>query len=352
MPMIDSSNSPPRHFSTAGLDGERISSFPIWRAAFAGIFDAMREETAAFEGHLELWATRRFALSTARYSRIVLRAQGTAGYGHLDHFAIRLFTSGKIAGLAGRTTFAAEGGDVLLQDLSQDLTLRCSVEGGATSDVTLWIPRGRFAVGTRDEYALHGLVLKSNTATGAVVGASLRSLSAHVGCVNIQELDALASGLTALVCCAAAYAPVTAAQTKGATPLDSFITIRGFIDRNLSSPKLGAKMIAASFGLSRASLYRLFEPVGGVAGYIRKRRLQRAFQEITASGRANRRIGPIAYRLGFKNVSAFSRTFRSVYGMSPADARRADREEEKPANPPPADAEFSALHQWLTELKP
>ena len=60
------------------------------------------------------------------------------------------------------------------------------------------------------------------------------------------------------------------------------------------------------FGLSRASLYRLFEPAGGIAKYIRKARLSRAFQEITTAELSNRRIGHIAYALGFKNVSAFS----------------------------------------------
>ena len=116
--------------------------------------------------------------------------------------------------------------------------------------------------------------------------------------------------------------PVLATNlAPGGTPLESYVSIRRFIDRHLTSPALSVDMIATSFGLSRATLYRLFEPVGGIATYIRKQKLDRAFQEITAASRSNGRVGPIAYRLGFKNFSAFSRAFRSAYGVSPAEAR-------------------------------
>jgi len=56
----------------------------------------------------------------------------------------------------------------------------------------------------------------------------------------------------------------TAAASGVAIPLASFVTIRRFIDRNLKSPELSPEMIARNFGLSRASLYRLFEPGGGI----------------------------------------------------------------------------------------
>ena len=86
-------------------------------------------------------------------------------------------------------------------------------------------------------------------------------------------------------------------------------------------PDLSADSVAAEFRLSRGSLYRLFEPAGAIAKYIRKGRLNGAFQEITAAELSNRRIGPIAYTLGFKNVSAFSRVFHEVYGVLPGGPR-------------------------------
>ena len=124
-------------------------------------------------------------------------------------------------------------------------------------------------------------------------------------------------------------APKTPGFDAG-SPLETFITIRRFIDRNLAAPKLGPEMIAASFGLSRSTLYRLFEPTGGLSAYIRDVRMRRAYEEITSPARANRRIGPAAFALGFRNFSAFSRAFRETYGLTPA----------KPAKPPPPEPQL------------
>jgi AraC-like DNA-binding protein len=101
----------------------------------------------------------------------------------------------------------------------------------------------------------------------------------------------------------------------------SFITIRRHIDQNITNSSLNAEKLSALFGLSRASLYRLFEPVGGVGHYIRASRLSRAYQEIVAPQNGNRRAGHIAMRLGFPSAAAFNRLFRETYGLSPTQAR-------------------------------
>ena len=101
-----------------------------------------------------------------------------------------------------------------------------------------------------------------------------------------------------------------------------FTTITRFIEANLASRELGIEKITRTFALSRASLYRLFEPVGGVACYIRTRRLARARKELTAPGLQDHRIGPIAYRAGFQSIPAFNRAFRAAYGEPPRRARQ------------------------------
>jgi len=78
-------------------------------------------------------------------------------------------------------------------------------------------------------------------------------------------------------------------------------------------------MIAASFGLSRASLYRLFEPTGGIAGYIRKRSLRAPCGRSQLPGCQTVGLGRSLISLGFKNISAFNRAFRIAHGISPSN---------------------------------
>ena len=111
----------------------------------------------------------------------------------------------------------------------------------------------------------------------------------------------------------------------------------------------GVDKLARTFGLSRASLYRLFEPVGGVASYIRTRRLARARQELTAPGLEDRRIGPIAYRAGFQSIPAFNRAFRAAYGQTPRSTRTTTKGAPTVALKKPR-GKMGILARWLLEI--
>jgi AraC-like DNA-binding protein len=119
-----------------------------------------------------------------------------------------------------------------------------------------------------------------------------------------------------------------------------------YVEDNLTARDLGAAKLAATFGLSRASLYRLFAPVGGVASFIRERRLARAHLELTTPGLQNRRIGPIAYQAGFHSIAAFNRAFRAAYGETPRNVRKPNSGFTPSVKRPD---EIGILARWLLE---
>jgi AraC-like DNA-binding protein len=97
--------------------------------------------------------------------------------------------------------------------------------------------------------------------------------------------------------------------------------IRGRIETMLGSSGLNADALCQTFGLSRSALYRLFEPLGGVAGYIQTRRLMRAHADLADPGKAPRKIYEVAYRWGFVSEAHFSRAFRRAFGVTPGEVR-------------------------------
>lgn len=97
--------------------------------------------------------------------------------------------------------------------------------------------------------------------------------------------------------------------------------INRYIIRNLKDPELSPLSIAQAKGVSRATLYRLFEPNSGVANQIKRRRLQRINQEIRDPRQFHHRITEIAYRWGFSDYNTFQRAFKQTFGMSPSEAR-------------------------------
>ncbi len=308
-----------------GASSAGPESLAVFRQMAASVFDISveHEEMESCESNFIALLSKQFVLTKASYPHVRLRRfPEIIARSRLDHFVIRLLISGSAAGLAGYQTIEAAAGDVLFIDLSQTLDLQLSAKFGQPSDVSLWIPRARVLAAFSEENALHGLVIEAASPAGAIIGANLKSLNEHIENMTGDEMDAFGSGVLELI--ARVIAPTLKKTGLSSAPsqLASFVTIRRYIDRNLTSSDLDAATIAKSFGLSRASLYRLFEPVGGIASYIRKTRLDRAFQEVASIEYSNRRIGQIAFSLGFKNISAFNRLFHKVYGLSPREARK------------------------------
>ena len=75
-----------------------------------------------------------------------------------------------------------------------------------------------------------------------------------------------------------------------------------------------------SLGLSRRTVYRLFEHEGGLGTYIRHVRLCAAGDELVAWPGVP--VQDIAYAHGFRSASDFTRAFRRAYGLAPQDIRQ------------------------------
>ncbi|HEX9169179.1 MAG TPA: helix-turn-helix domain-containing protein [Roseiarcus sp.] len=346
-------SSPPpclRRLRLKSEDRAPTELFADWRGALGEVFEvrATPSEIAAFRGEIDVHASARYVVSVSRNSPLsLIRRSASAAQ---ERVAICLQINGSATGLAGDAAMRADPGDVMFVDLSQSLTMRQVAPDGLADVMTVWTVRDRILPLVSDETALHGLVLKAESPAGTVIGAAMRAFAESASRMRLTEFDAVAEGLVALA--TKSIGPVLARAGDSAVPppLASFVTVRRYIDRKLASPDLSANSIAAEFGLSRASLYRLFEPAGGIAKYIRKVRLGRAYQEITAAELSDRRIGFIAYQLGFKNVSAFSRLFHEVYGVTPGEARSLARQTvARPEYAVPAQPGES-LTRWLDSL--
>jgi AraC-like DNA-binding protein len=82
--------------------------------------------------------------------------------------------------------------------------------------------------------------------------------------------------------------------------------------------------VAAAHHISVRYLHRLFDDEEyGVAGYIRRRRLERCRADLLDPSLAGRSVAATAGRWGFTNAAHFNRLFRKVYGVPPGEYRRA-----------------------------
>jgi AraC-like DNA-binding protein len=159
--------------------------------------------------------------------------------------------------------------------------------------------------------------------------------------------NALGAMVAAAVAPSAARPPVARQQID----LGRKERVRQAVRRHLRTPTLGPKTLSRLVGMSRSSLYRLFEDTGGLARYIQRERLLEA-RAALSSLTTTEFISAIAEDLCFADASSFSRAFKREFGYSPGAARSAALAGvELGATPktraPSAGAHFGHLLRWF-----
>jgi AraC-like DNA-binding protein len=97
--------------------------------------------------------------------------------------------------------------------------------------------------------------------------------------------------------------------------------IKRYIETHLETEPLGAEDLCDRFGISRASLYRMFKPEGGLAGYVRDQRLNLAMRRLAEPHGQKTRLLDLAINLRFSSDSTFVRAFRRKFGLTPGEVR-------------------------------
>jgi AraC-like DNA-binding protein len=103
-------------------------------------------------------------------------------------------------------------------------------------------------------------------------------------------------------------------------------TVQAFIQQHLGDPQLSPATVAAAHHISLRSLHQLFHDESlTVAGWIRRRRLECCRRELSDPSLAARPVSAIAAKWGFSSPGDFSRAFRAVHGLPPAEYRMSAR---------------------------
>lgn len=101
-------------------------------------------------------------------------------------------------------------------------------------------------------------------------------------------------------------------------------SIVNHIDANLSDPDISPSQVAQHFGISTRYLHKTLEESDKSFGrLLLERRLDACASELVH--KPDEAISSVGMRLGFNDLSHFSRTFRQRFGMSPRQYRQEER---------------------------
>jgi len=317
----------------------------LYRQGVAELFQiTLDEPDSAFRNRLEVYHLGELALCRCsgvpqRFTRTQIQAQ--RGIDHIQ--AILLLEGGPWEGLYDGRPADSGMGDLRVMDMARPF----DVHTLAYETINLMIPRAM--LGEAADRDLHGLVYSSRTPAVRLLTSHLRELWDCLPDMTLDEGMAAARAVALLFTAVVRTANSTPRAARKPLERSLFGAARDFIDQNLSDPDLSPAKIQAHIGVSRAMVYRLFEPVGGVSAYVRRRRLDYAVIAVAATARTGRSLSQVAYDHGFRSDSNFSRAFRARFGIPPGELKS---DEAKTLLQPPAPDDIQNALGWFWELKP
>jgi AraC-like DNA-binding protein len=304
--------------------------FPFWRDIGSKIYRPLPAECTpmpplAVQAHIHSMGsvTLTHMEATAQsYDRTpaMLRTDGC------DNFLLVLMEQGTVIHTTGERELTVDAGDLLLLDLSEVGLNRWTRH----SQLFASLPRQMLQL--KGAAPLQTTRLPRQLPHARLLADHIRSLWQLVTDETGLEDEDIARGLAALAGSYFRPADVTETMELLAATNDEPLlrSIQRWIDTHLHCAELGTQELSARFHVSRSSLYRLFEPWGGVRSYIRERRLQVALQVLRSrNGSSQFSLNQLANSLGFPSSSAFSHAFRRRWGVPP---RRAQDDPWFPAN--------------------
>jgi len=102
---------------------------------------------------------------------------------------------------------------------------------------------------------------------------------------------------------------------------DTPVTLRA-MERYLAArlrSDVGVEDLCRKFHTSRTTVYRFFEPHGGIRSYLSRARMERAYADLCQADPKLVQIADIAAAWQFNEPSVFSRKFRRQFGQSPSE---------------------------------
>lgn len=311
---------PATRFTTEHIEPHK--RFDAWRNSIGVFLDVRLPSTgaSAFEAKAEGYLLDDVFLSRCRASAQKFdRPEVKIARDSIDHYMIQLVLGGRIDMDHGEQHLVAPTGGLIAFDLSD-------VMDTFNSDfdvLSIIVPRRRLAPLLANPDGQQGAQVDPETGSGKLLANFLVTLFSVAPTLSQAEASLAARSLLDLVALAFNGVALRTGDLPELAQQAELMRVQNFIKERLPLPQLEPTFVAEGVGMSRAQLYRLFAPIGGVAEYIREQRLRRCLADLLSARNTHRQIADIAYSWGFHDPVYFAKAFKSRFGRTPSEAREA-----------------------------
>lgn len=229
-----------------------------------------------------------------------------------DNATLWFIRAGEQHGLVEEEGFRSRPGEVHLIDTRRALHFHAT----RRDILTLHLPYA--AIGYDPGRHPPHLRLPADAPATRVLAASLHEAFSTLPRLRAAEAPPLARTVAALV--RGLFGLASSEETaRSALDAGRKRAMRAWLDGRLRDPAVDTESLCRAFAVSRTTVYRLFADQGGVAAYLRNRRLDAIYAELAVTPAARGRVRAAAERWGYHDPSHFNRLFRTRFGIAPSD---------------------------------
>ncbi|MFM0133662.1 AraC-like ligand-binding domain-containing protein [Paraburkholderia sediminicola] len=307
-----------RTWTTDTRPNEQLFSY--WREvlceAFVLLDPVLKSDATRFRGHVESRA-----LYSTSQARIASRAQtNSRRWEEIRRnpvefcFANFLSEGSCVVRQDGREALVSPG-NFFIVDTTRPYHLDFREDWSVLS---FRIPRNQLASRLAEPRLATARAVRGDTGLGLVASRFAQSLDQLADDASVETQEGLSTALNSVI----ALALGATFETKDADRVSARKALRQAVETyivdHLADPELTPETIATRFGVSRRTLYSVFEDNSlSVVGLIREQRLLRSARDLLTAKSGN--VLAIAMRWGFNDASHYSRLFKSRFGVSPRD---------------------------------
>lgn len=308
------------HFNVQGEAPQR--RLLAWRDRVGHLIDVLpsRSDLARpFHASIDRYQVGELVFTDCRSDLVVLeRSLARISTDRVRDFVFHVFLEGGVENVAVRNSGRSPTPSVA-SILALDMNQPIRMQRQACRVLTFFVPGELVQEVFPDPEAIHGRVLHGSTPLTRLIIEHVATLSQNIAHMTASEADGTLRAAAQLLVAAFGQQAHLSGDTRAAARAAMFGQVRRYIQAHLTDDELSPESVLHALQFPRPTIYRLFQHEGGVGAYIRHLRLRHAADELIRH--PHRAVIEIAYGLGFKSASDFTRAFRRAYDMAPQDFR-------------------------------
>jgi AraC-like DNA-binding protein len=308
------------HFSVRGEAPQR--RLLAWRDRVGHLVDVLPSRSdldKPFQASIDRYQVGDLVFTDCRADLVVLeRSQARISTDRVRDFVFHVFLEGAVENVAVRGSQRdpkALPAAILALDMNQPVRMQRQ----ACRVIAFFVPGELVQEVFPDPEAIHGRVLDGTAPLERLIVEHVTALSQTIASMEAAEADDAIRAAGRLLVAAFGRQARLCGDTRAAARAAMFGQVRRYVQAHLTEDELSPESVLKALQLPRPTLYRLFQHEGGLGAYIRHLRLRHAADELVQHPHVA--VIEIAYGLGFKSASDFTRAFRRAYDMAPQDFR-------------------------------